>query len=170
MATARVMIKNGKVVDYMDRYFGSISEDAKKYFGNGWEVTIVDGVDGRPGKIVCHSEREYSDGLYACHKEFALQDGTVGLAGGNITERYAYFRSEEFQDFLAEFNIDSVRRLSAMRLEDELFCFGNVGGEEWYLVFHINNWGNQVRILYTDAKDIFSLRENIRESFDRRFR
>ena len=44
MATTTLEIVNGKIIDYSDRYFYSLSEDGKQYSGNGWDVTI----QGRP--------------------------------------------------------------------------------------------------------------------------
>ena len=110
MATATLTIKNGQIVSYRDRYFGSLSENKKEYHGNGWIVKVLDGRKDRPGRIICHAEREYSDGPAVCHREFKLADGTLGLAGGNIYSRYAYFRSEDFQKFLSKFGITAVKR------------------------------------------------------------
>ena len=110
MATSVLEIKNGKIVNHSDRYFHSLSDDGKEYSGNGWDVTIKEGRNGRPGRIICHAEREYSYGPAVCHREFKLADGTLGLAGGNITSRYAYFRSNDFTSWLKENGIQAVRR------------------------------------------------------------
>ena len=110
MATTRIMIENGTIVDYSDRYFCSLSEDGKEYVGNGWVVKIKDGHNGRPGRIICHAEREYSDGPAVCHREFRLADGVLGLAGGNIYSRYAYFRTPEFCDWLSDHELQCVKR------------------------------------------------------------
>jgi len=110
MATSKITIVNGKIVDYSDRYFHSLSEDGREYSGNGWDVTIREGRNGRPGRIICHAERNYSYGPAVCHREFRLEDGTLGLAGGNITSRYAYFRSAGFTNWLRENGIQAVRR------------------------------------------------------------
>lgn len=110
MATLRFFVKEGKVVDYAGRYFDGISEDGLKAVGNGWVVTICPATKRRPGKIIAHCEREYSDGTATCHREFRLQDGTLGLAGGNVRDRYAYFRKASFQKFLDEFGITAVKR------------------------------------------------------------
>ncbi len=110
MATATLTIKNGIIVSHYDRYFFSLSEDGKEYCGNGWVVKIKDSCKGRPGRIICHAEREYSDGPAVCHREFRLADGTLGLAGGKIYSRYAYFRSEDFQKFLNKFGITAVKK------------------------------------------------------------
>ena len=110
MATTTLVIRNGKIEEYSDRYFHSLSQDRKKYSGNGWDVTIKEGRNGRPGRIICHAERVYSYGPAVCHREFKLADGTLGLAGGNITSRYAYFRSDDFTSWLKENGIQAVRR------------------------------------------------------------
>ena len=110
MATALVAIRDGKIVWHQDRYFESVSEDGKVYVGNGWTVKIEDGDNGRPGRIICHAEREYAKGPAICHREFKLADGRLGLAGGNINERYAYFRSAKFQSFLSEHGITAVKK------------------------------------------------------------
>jgi len=110
MATLRFKIEDGKVVDYDGRYFESISKDGLKAVGNGWEVTIRPATKKRPGRIIAHCERMYSDGLATCHREFRLEDGTLGLAGGNVYDRYAYFRKASFQQFLDEFGITAVKK------------------------------------------------------------
>lgn len=110
MATLKMRIEAGKVVGHEGRYFESISEDGLKAVGNGWEVTIRPASKKRPGRIIAHCERMYSDGLATCHREFKLQDGTLGLAGGNVYSRYAYFRTADFQKFLSEFGITAVKR------------------------------------------------------------
>lgn len=110
MATSILTIKNGKIEEHNDRYFHSLSEDGKQYSGNGWDVTLKEGCNGRPGRIICHAERVYSYGPAICHREFKLEDGVLGLAGGNITSRYAYFRSDDFAQWLKENDIQAVRR------------------------------------------------------------
>lgn len=110
MATTTLIIKSGQIIDYSDRYFHSLSEDGKIYSGNGWDVEIKEGRNGRPGRIICHAERTYSYGPAICHREFRLEDGTLGLAGGNITSRYAYFRSDDFAKWLKENGIQAIRR------------------------------------------------------------
>lgn len=110
MATLQLIIEAGKVVDHNGVYFESISENGLQAFGNGWEVTIRPATKKRPGRIIAHCERMYSDGPAVCHREFRLEDGTLGLAGGNVYDRYAYFRKASFQQFLDEFGITAVKR------------------------------------------------------------
>lgn len=109
MATATLTIKNGRIVDFRDPYHYSISEDGKEYCGNGWVVTIKDGDNNRPGRLICHSERVYSDGPATCHREFKLADGIIGLSGGNVLSRYAYFRGEAFVAWLEDHEIQCVK-------------------------------------------------------------
>lgn len=110
MATTKIEIRDGRIVDYRDQYFEAISEDGLRYRGNGWTVKIVPANKRSSGKIICHCQRQYSDGIHKYHREFALVDGLLGLAGGHIDERYAYFRKAEFQAFLNKFGIDRVER------------------------------------------------------------
>lgn len=134
MATATLTIKNGQIISHYDRYFDSLSENGKEYWGNGWHVQIKDGRKDRPGRIICHAERKYSDGPAVCHREFRLADGTLGLAGGNIYSRYAYFRSEEFQKFLSKFEITAVKKEDP-NAEFDFFTaygpYGSAGGNVW---------------------------------------
>lgn len=103
MATLKVKIENGNIVWHNHTY---VSDESPTYvLGNGWHVWI----DRKRGKIICHAEREYSTGLAVKHKEFRLQDGLVGCSGGDVRNAYAYFRKQEFQNFMDELGIDAVR-------------------------------------------------------------
>lgn len=128
MATTKLTVKDGLIAGHMDRYFQFLSEDGKRYEGNGWTVEIRDGRNGRPGRIVCHAEREYSDGVAICHREFRLADGIVGLAGGNIHARYAYFRTEKFSAWLREHELQSVQRVDP---NQAAFFSSNPYGNTW---------------------------------------
>ena len=138
MATAKLTIKDGKIINHRDRYFDSLSENGKEYCGNGWVVKIKDGRKDRPGRIICHAEREYSDGPAVCHREFRLADGTLGLAGGNIYSRYAYFRSEDFQKFLNKFGITAVKKEDP---NQRFSGFSNYSG-----------WGTASQDVWSDGK------------------
>lgn len=109
MSTIMIRIKDGRIYSLNYSHPFKLSDDGKFFSMNDWAVTIKDSHNGRPGRIVCHSEREYSDGLAICHREFKLADGVVGLAGGNICDRYAYFRSWNFQEFLSKHGITAVK-------------------------------------------------------------
>lgn len=101
MATAKLIIKNGKFIKNNGTYLDYMED--KKASINGWEVAVVD------DKIICHAERHYHDGPHICHKEFKLQDGLLGLSGGYIDSRYAYFRKAEFQTFLDKYGLTAVK-------------------------------------------------------------
>ncbi len=109
MATTQLRILGGKIFSYNDRKFEKMSADGLFYSGNRWSVQIVPPTMEEDGKIICHSEENYQDGLAVCHKEFPLKDGTIGLSGGNIKTRYAYFRSTKFQKFLDDFGVTHVK-------------------------------------------------------------
>lgn len=99
--TLQLEIKDGKFINYYGRY---VSEFTPTYVnGNGWEATI------RGKKVICHAEREYSTGRAVQHRVFKLEDGIIGLSGGDIRDAYAYFRSEKFQNFLNDLGIDAVK-------------------------------------------------------------
>ena len=154
MATLRFEIKDGTVVDYSGRYFESISKDGLKAVGNGWEVTIRPAFENRPGRIIAHCERMYSDGKAVCHREFRLEDGVLGLAGGNVYSRYAYFRKASFQKFLDEFGITAVKR------EDPNQTF--VGFSAY------SGWGSASQTVETDGKMVESYEDTpgSREHFE----
>ena len=44
------------------------------------------------------------------HRRGLPISGMIGLSGGNVTERYAYFRDAEFQAFLDKFGITAIKR------------------------------------------------------------
>lgn len=110
MATLKLKIEGGKFVGHNGCYFEEFSEDGLKAVGNGWEVTIRPATKNRSGRVIAHCERKYSDGPAVCHREFRLEDGLLGLAGGNVYNRYVYFRKASFQAFLDEFGITAVKR------------------------------------------------------------
>ena len=183
MATTKLMIEDGRIVNYYDRYFHSLSENGKEYIGNGWVVTIKDGHKGRPGRIVCHSEREYSDGRAVCHREFKLADGMIGLSGGNVRSRYVYFRSEEFSKWLEKNELQCVIRSDPNGVYISSNPYGSVwshglaiktdGEVDWegrrYEVSSATfaivrkhycdgvSWHKEPGILYTEVKDVMSL-------------
>ena len=127
MATAKLIIKKGRIISYNDRYFDLLSEDRKEYLGNGWHVQIKDSHKDRPGRIICHAECEYCSGLAVCHREFQLADGILGLAGGNIHSRYAYFRSEFFQTWLEDHNLQCVKHEDP----NQIYCSRNPVSNYW---------------------------------------
>ncbi len=101
---------------------------------NGWDCVIADN-----GTIECNSTKEYSNGLYNMRykilpngfakltlktpnngvktimkgfvipKGEKLCNGLIGLSSGKIDKRYAYFRNEEFQNFLKDHEISAIK-------------------------------------------------------------
>ena len=131
MATTKITIKNGKIVDSNETYVETI----KPYYAkaNGWEVFI----NTKKDIIYCEKVRQYSYGEAKKKKIFKLEDGLLGLSGGRVEESYAYFRSERFQNFLSEYGITAVSRLK--QDENGIFKFdirnANYGAgkcESWF--------------------------------------
>lgn len=198
----KLTIKNGKIVDYYDRYFDSVSDNA--YEGNGWCVAVTDNT------VHAIAEREYSTGIHRCEvtiknnfmftvfsidgrvwkeaKKRCTYDGNgiLGLSGDNIDVRYAYWRSELFSNFLKKHDIASVERINGEYLEMpcplllyskvwsdtddnniEVVGAGSGGRARFLHATHViikkeNPSGcGYTRILYTKAKDIMSLGEEL---------
>lgn len=102
--------------------------------GNGWNCTIK-----KNGTIICIASRKYKSGLrsirYMIHpngfaeltlkktgshikilkKNFVtpkgsmVSNGMIGLSGGQIDNRYAYFRDDKFQEILKEFGFTGIK-------------------------------------------------------------
>jgi hypothetical protein len=125
MATTQLRILGGKIFSYNDKYFKEMSEDGLFYSGNRWRVWIVPANDLEDGKIICRSEGNYQEGLVICQKEFPLKDGTVGLSGGNVRNRYAYFRTTHFQQFLDDFGVTAVRYIDPNQAYPKLRDYNN---------------------------------------------
>lgn len=131
MATLNVKIENGFFKEAYGGYIKSVSPTLVE--GNGWIAKIKE-----DGSIFCEASKEYStdtctiryiiqkDGFakltlkwgksaiklikkgYVVPRGKPVQDGIIGLAGGPIYKRYAYFRNQDFVDFLAKYGITAV--------------------------------------------------------------
>lgn len=110
MSTLLMHVRNGILVGYDGGGFESFSKDGLTGYGNDWEVTIIPATEKAKGKIICHCEREYKTGPMSYDREFKLQDGTIGLSGGHMRDRHAFFRKALFQNFLDEMGIKAIRR------------------------------------------------------------
>lgn len=127
MATTKITIRNGKMVDSNETYVEVIKPFYAK--ANGWEVFI----NTKKNIIYCEKKRQYSYGEDKKRMFFKLEDGLLGLSGGHVRESYAYFRSEKFQNFLSKYEITAVARLE----KDFKFYIrnANYGGgkcESWF--------------------------------------
>lgn len=112
MATAKWIIKDGKIVgrkDYRDPEFKPTTEMDICGGNNGVKWNIPWHVKITKNKIICTCEYEYfNGGIKKKKKVFNLEDGILGLSGGYIPERYAYFRSEAFQKWLNENGLSQI--------------------------------------------------------------
>lgn len=90
---------------YPDKYLTSI--DVTGNWKQPWHVEI------KHNRIFCTCEAEYSDGIHRKKRVFPLADGRLGLSGGNIDSRYAYFRTAEFQNWLNEMGLTAVQLLES---------------------------------------------------------
>ncbi len=132
MATLQVRIENGFFVGTNGCYINMV--EPTHIIANGWDCLIDE-----DGNIKCDAVRGYSDGEHSMRyiiqpngfakltlkvpydkvktlrkgfvvpKGSKLSDGLLGLAGGYIDERYAYFRDGSFQKFLEEHGISAVK-------------------------------------------------------------
>lgn len=132
MATLQVQIENGYFVGTNGCYVTSV--EPTHVIANGWDCVIDE-----DGTIRCDAIRGYSDGEHCMRyiiqpngfakltlkvpynkvktlrkgfvvpKGYKLSDGLLGLAGGYIDERYAYFRDASFQKFLEDHGISAVK-------------------------------------------------------------
>ena len=153
MATLQVRIENGFFVGTNGCYVSTV--EPTHVIANGWECLIDE-----DGTIKCDAVRGYSDGEHSMRyviqpngfakltlkvpddkvktlrkgfvtpKGTKLSDGLLGLAGGYIDERYAYFRDGSFQKFLEEHGISAVKHENP----NQTFSIRNAryGGGECY--------------------------------------
>lgn len=147
MSTLKVRIENLKFVSYNGADVETLEEKYLK--GNGWECRIDD-----KGNLFCIAEELYrccnlqrlelsikngefklvrtvNSGRPKVLKSYKLkwpQDGVIGLQGGLIYKRRAYFREKSFQNFLDEYSLFSVREEAPNRsysINEELFTNGD---------------------------------------------
>ena len=132
MATLKVFLKDGFFVDSNKVYLDGLTPT--EVCGNGWICQIEPN-----GTIVCISSRKYSDGTHSIQyviqpngfakltlrvpgekdkvlkKGFVLRrgeklsNGTIGLAGGHVDCRYAYFRNESLTNFMEKHGLTAIK-------------------------------------------------------------
>lgn len=132
MATLRIMIKGKKFVSHNNV---DVEEFYSRYLkGNGWICKIYEN-----GDFHCVATGTYNGG--ECRIKFKIEeghlklslkigdgtvkiikkekmdkwpiDGVIGLTSGPIHTRNAYFRDMDFQDFVEEYSITSIKSTSA---------------------------------------------------------
>lgn len=106
----------------------------KSLVWNGWQCQI----DSK-GNVACVCGRDYKDGKhtvtytvypdgyaeleritpkareilksgYVIGANETLDSGVIGLSGGNVDERFAYFRNASFRKFMGDFCLDHLKR------------------------------------------------------------
>ncbi len=145
MSTSYLTIKDGEITNINCRYLESNDETTAKL--NGWFVCIWDGT------IYCRAERMYSDGPAAIEREYSLQDGLLGLSGGNINERYTFFRTEKFQKFLANYELTRFEKSDPNK---QYFTYKNNGGTGWYKNYSIYRTDGKIEVDYEKNTSIVS--------------
>lgn len=129
MAILTIDVRGGKFVGHNDAYVTEYDEE--HLFGNGWECYVKE-----DGAIVCICKRKCYDGQHTLQfklkkgwakltlkindnpriilRDYPIQtnngvvEGVIGLSGGYIDQRYAFFRNLEFGNFLKEHGLTSV--------------------------------------------------------------
>ncbi len=132
MATLNVTLENGFFSTSNGIYVTEFTPT--HVVGNGWDCTVR-----MDGSILCEAVRTYADGVHSMRYEITkngfakltlkvrnepvrtirkgfvlprgakLADGTIGLSGGCVDDRYAFFRDAAFNKFLAKFGLTAVR-------------------------------------------------------------
>ena len=134
MGTLIIRCNGGKFESTNNVYISNFSETEVR--GNGWEVNIcIDGsihcvaereyLDGihkmiyhlaNNGYAILRYQSPYEDKIIK--KGFVIDEnktletfnGIIGLSGGNINERYAFVRTDKFQEFLEKNSLKAVNR------------------------------------------------------------
>ena len=128
MATLRIRVKNKKFISHNNV---DVEEFFSRYVrGNGWICKMHDNGDfhcvatvvynGTECRIKFKIEEGYlklslkiGDDQIRVLKKHEMDkwpdDGVIGLTSGPIPKRNAYFRDAEFQDFLDEYSITTVK-------------------------------------------------------------
>lgn len=138
MAITTLIIEEGRIVEFFDNYHDFMEND-NYYVGNGWEVHITD----TSIKAVC--TRVYSDGTHRIRVQVRdgrmktvltingtcvwvknkkcdyHGEGELGLSGGNVDDRYAFFRSNDFKQFLNKYNISAKYKLDYSNDQIKIF-------------------------------------------------
>ena len=133
MATLKLKLENGFFAGSNGVYLQSLTPT--EVSGNGWDCRIHEN-----GMIECICAREYADGVHSIRyaiqpngfakltlrvpgqrdkvlkKGFVLRrgeklsNGTLGLAGGHVDCRYAYFRNESLTAFMEKYGLTAISR------------------------------------------------------------
>lgn len=133
MATLKVILKNGFFANTTGCQY-VYEKTPTHVVANKWDCRIKE-----DGSVECNTNKLYSDGEYNLRyiiqkngfakltlkapgkrvetlkkgfvipKGTTLSDGVIGLSGGPVYKRYAYFRDGSFQKFLSALGISAVK-------------------------------------------------------------
>lgn len=152
MATVKIKIENGFFIDVNGRYVESV--EPTHVVANGWDCTIREDNSIECNAIREYSDGTHSiryaiqkngfakltlkkpgEKMKTLKKGFIVPkgvkltlDGTLGLSGGEIDLRYAFFRDASFQRFLNEHDISAIKREDpnqTFRLRNALYAGGD---------------------------------------------
>ena len=166
MATLKLTVENGRFV----KHNGVNVESFNPLYveGNGWKCYMYS-----DGNISCVAERMYKDGkhtiklnikrgwvklilkigeepaqkLRSYKLESENQDGLIGLPGGYIDKRKAYFRDADFQRFLDENGLTAVRNETA---NDVYLLFEQIQGDNTIFREEIEHTDGQTELIFND--------------------
>ena len=168
MATLKIQVKDSRFVSYSGTEVNLFT--STKVNGNGWECNIDDN-----GNITCVAQQFYGDVRHTIKfnikkswiklilkvgnqmpkvlKSYKLEgmqiDGVIGLPGGFIDKRRAYFRDAKFQEFLDEHELTAVRFESANTiyvLKEEFYNGESIYREE------IDDTDGRVELIFNDVE------------------
>jgi hypothetical protein len=148
MSNTVLTIINGSIAKFCDTYYKNMENEGTHYVGNGWIVDVTNtSVDA-----VC--AREYHDGIHKIHVQICDErmitelfvdgerifsktkkcdysgDGEIGLSGGNIDQRYVYFRSDDFNNFLKKHEILKIHKLNYIESK-EYYTFKDLAKNDY---------------------------------------
>jgi hypothetical protein len=176
--------------------------------GNGWNAFL-----NKDGSLICEAVRNYSDGQhsiryvirqngfarltikkpgnkihtlkkgYVLDKGKKLSSGVLGLSGGHIDSRYAFFRNAHFQAFLDQFGIDHVEYSNPNQTYEQndktdrlkVYTDGSVldlysAGDKHIFIVKNSSWAlldeNNNRQLFTIVCDVKAIKQSLLRNGD----
>ena len=177
MATANITIENGLFVRCDGVNYKSF--DSRNIVVNGWKCRVEEN-----GNVFCESSYECLDGIHTMryilfHSGFAklslkvpnepvkiikmgfvvkkgskAGNGILGLSGGFIDHRYAFYRDNEFRNFLKEYGITAVLNENPNRI----YVLKNGGNSE--SSFYMKLWTDGYSVSIGTEENLLNAFEN----------